>query len=871
MGVRASRRPQVPATPEGVPRRKACHAGRSMRLEGYDCSDWFQFTICDSCDALMQRILAIHFPFWPVEQSVRSLQRHLSVSSPAGVRAGPSSRVGPDVALAAANHLPDAVSDPAAARSPGMSNAGRGWRHPRTMAAVWADARVHAQPESARVSPRLPAKSGALADGGSPGDTIGTPLLVVAAARGVRTVVAACPCAMGHGVRIGMTLAQAKALCPSSSGSASSSEADGESCVVLDHDPHRDAAALRGLAARLLLYVPSVALATTAGDAGHGGASQAADASLWGDLSGCERLIVQRYGDERGFLAFLHGRLARRGLTARLAVGSTAGVAWACARYGPSAISVVPGGDEVLALGPLPIESLRLAPADAAALREVQVERVGQLLALDREELGERLGHSAVGGSSLWRGRKSGRPRGGAARRDDSGAANLRAGMHVEGHVEGRTEGHAGVHAHVPDPLQRLDQALGRLPEPLLPVRLTPPCRVLRTFDGPVMDPEVIELASADLVDSLCRLVRRHERGIRRLRWRAERANATPLTIEFDLGAPTRRRAHLWALLQPHLERLDGGSCHRGRHVVGDSAMGYGIESITLTALRTTPVAHQQRSHAAWTLSRTPSGSERTTEKTMVPIPRLSPRGMVAWAPHVSECLDMLIARFGPDAVRRAIPVESHEPERAFEVVPLGDARCRMIDDRWAEAWGRRRPLAHRPSWLLPMPEAIVMEASGHGASTMARFLWRDRWRRVLVMDGWECIDESWWGEVPRSSGGSSARRPVGDRVGDPHAHPRVDATRLAERGGERRPPQAATPIPSPIVAAMHAADRAAERIAAPLSAELLARRRWYCRVLCDEGLWLWLFRLSDGALTFRDVERAGHDSASWFVHGGWC
>lgn len=746
----------------------------------------------------MRRILAIAFPFWSVElaarefdggsrRSCREEREGLSTSrrgdggaamdptaDAASEGTWPASAIvrapdrlaearGADAVGAAiqthghgVNRTVDPSSSERARRHQAQrsgAQAGQGWRHPRTVASVWAASMpgVSTPPSSGSASAQavvLPSSRAAGADAHPPtlreqkrvtdaprfagsrderSRELDRPMLVVVTSHGVRTVIGVCPRGLGAGVRAGMPLVQARALLggdprrqspdPSSQGRSSPmsastpsrpsglGDAAGEPCFVVEHDAHRSEMALRSLAAWLVRHVPLVSLATTTDDASAPWRDPA-EASLWADISGCERLLEQRYARGRGgpcdsggsigdassdptsggemmLMRFLQERFRQRGLTARLAIGSTPGVAWAVARYGPQSVRRIPPGDERSALDPLPIESLRLAASDAAALREVHVERVRQLLALDRGELGERLGHGVLrsgrGGVSTSRSGK---------RTGHVGATGMGAGGRRRRGVGRSAEASDGGGESTPDPLQRIDQALGHLPEPLLPLRVVPPCRVRCCFDGPVADPEVVELASADLVDRLCRRVRRYERGVTRLRWRAERTGLPPLDVEFDVGAPTRRRAHLWALLQPHLEQLDDGLHRlrdrygRGGDLDGDRfAMGLGIESITLTAVRTAAIAHRQGRSSLLTVAPPPSslpigddGHAATALRRVSGMRGMWRRG--AWHPSAatSECLDLLVARFGRACVLRAIMVESHEPERAFRLEPFHGA-----------------------------------------------------------------------------------------------------------------------------------------------------------------------------------------------------
>ncbi len=90
------------------------------------------------------------------------------------------------------------------------------------------------------------------------------------------------------------------------------------------------------------------------------------------------------YGGEDALVRQVARACQRRGLEARLAVADTIGAAWALAHYGDCR--------SFRALAPLPAAALRL-PADLlATLADLGLERVGELLALPRDQLRSRLG-----------------------------------------------------------------------------------------------------------------------------------------------------------------------------------------------------------------------------------------------------------------------------------------------------------------------------------------------------------------------------------------------------------------------------------------------------------------------------------------------
>ena len=213
------------------------------------------------------------------------------------------------------------------------------------------------------------------------GDQISAlPVVVVQTIAGQRRQVAdASAAALTQGVRPGMSLAEARVMCP------------GAECV--EHDPAGDRRALEALGRWMSRFTPIVAAGWTV-DPRERDAGEEVPAVLFLDLTGCERLfggiatIVERVADA----------LARFGVPAALAVAPTPGAAWALASVAEASGRVAVVGPEHLAaaLSPLPLECLRLAGGAIAALRHLGLRTIGQLAALPREQLPARFGKSLL-------------------------------------------------------------------------------------------------------------------------------------------------------------------------------------------------------------------------------------------------------------------------------------------------------------------------------------------------------------------------------------------------------------------------------------------------------------------------------------------
>lgn len=293
-------------------------------------------------------------------------------------------------------------------------------------------------------------------------------------------VVQGCEQAAQAGVTPGMTVAQARALL-------------GRRPVrVLPSDPAGDRAGLHALATWALRYVPAVMP-----DAGDDPACWAWS-GLLADITGCQRL----YHGEINLLRQLHDAVRKLGFAARVAAAPTIGCAWAVARFGARDLAMVHNGDVREALIDLPVRALRIEPEVAAALEEIGVMRIGQLLDLPRRSLPTRFGRMLT---------------------------------------------------------LRLDQALGQAMETIESVRPRPPLSVTQEFAGPVKDVQVIELATRQLLEDLCHRLLGRESGLRQMEVTLKRSDCAPYRIDLSVSRFTRDAKHLGVLLRPKLERAHLG------------------------------------------------------------------------------------------------------------------------------------------------------------------------------------------------------------------------------------------------------------------------------------------------------------------------
>jgi protein ImuB len=361
------------------------------------------------------------------------------------------------------------------------------------------------------------------------------------------------------------------------------------------------------------------------------------------DVTGAAHL----FGGEVRLLADARARLQARGLAARMAIAPTAGAAWALAHYGPDAAIFDPDDS----LDELPVAALRLDPDILLLLRRLGLKRIGDLGGIARDALARRF----------------------------------------------RT-----ARAPAANPLVRLDQLLGRVPEPLLPVVAHDMPMVQRRLMEPIRHRALLDRVVDDLAADMARVLEGLGLGARRLELGMWKVDGEVLVRRLEMAAASRDAAHIAGLFSRKLDDLDAG---------------FGIELVRLRSAWTEPMALLQ------------ADLEKAAE---------------AHGTSLAACIDRLTVRLGAEAVRRPVPHASHLPERA---------------QRWQaplepEATSQGELAFHaRPLKLLDRAEPIaVLYASPDGLPR--RFRWRGQVHEVARAEGPERIAPEWW----RERGGTRLR-----------------------------------------------------------------------------------------------------------------
>ena len=402
--------------------------------------------------------------------------------------------------------------------------------------------------------------------------------------------------------------------------------------------------------------------------------------TLFLDIAGCTRL----FGGEEALMTSLRSALECFGLTVRLALADTPGAAWALARYGAEDPAVVPSGASPdglkRALAQLPVAALRLSADVAEALVSFGLDRICTLFAIEPVELIRRFGM---------------------------------------------------------EPVRRLEQALGHIDEPIVPLRPLPPREARRAFAEPISTAADIRAAVDGLLDDLCGALGRAGEGARRLHLVCHRVEGDRRTLTVGTSRPLRRKKPLMGLFAEKLEQVEPG---------------FGIDEIVLAADVVETIDELQTDWSGET-----AGGYRAADEE-----------------ELADLLDRLGNRFGFGRIGRPMPRQSWLPERAARCQaplsggdgstgrtgPDGSARASLngrhgvppaVQPAVAADWpeDRRRPLR-----LLSPPEpveVVTLESGSPPQAGLAGFHRQGQLHRLRAAEGPERLECEWWREdAPR-------------------------------------------------------------------------------------------------------------------------
>lgn len=325
------------------------------------------------------------------------------------------------------------------------------------------------------------------------------------------------------------------------------------------------------------------------------------------DITGCDR-VFRGYDKLVGAVIDALNRLR---LSAGVGVAPTAGAAWALASFGTNG-TIIRHEDIIAALSPLPVAALRLDDALRESLHHLGIETIAQLMGLPRSALPSRFG---------------------------------------------------------PELLLRLDQALGRIGEPLAPLPWRTSIEAKMEFEGPIESWETIWRVFQKLIGQVIVELTRRGCGARRLDVAFLRADKEMVRRTIALSRPNRDPKSLLNLLRSATEKVDGGDD--------------GFMAIHLRV----PLAERIDPEQIALL-----GGDR-----------------YAGEIELAGLIERLSVRLGDEAIARPVLVESHVPERAFTWHASSESSTHAV---LPEKIRGENPCRDRPLQLLPTPIEIGVMVS---------------------------------------------------------------------------------------------------------------------------------------------------------------
>jgi protein ImuB len=348
------------------------------------------------------------------------------------------------------------------------------------------------------------------------------------------------------------------------------------------------------------------------------------------DISGCTHL----WGGERGYLKEIVLKLRNNGFDARAAIADTPGAAFAVSRFARVS-PIVPVGGQASVLSGLPPVALRLEPEVLERLQKLGFRTIGPMLSMPAPTLRRRFGKGL---------------------------------------------------------LLRIDQALGRMDETLMP--LVPPVAYVERLPSmePIRTAVGIEIAIEKALSGLCLRLQAEGKGLRKAVLKCHRIDGRKVQVGITTTKGSHSVSHLMRLFQLQISKIEPA---------------LGIELFVLEAPRVEDMETAQEQ--IWAVD----------------------RGLADTA--LAELLDRVAGKVGADAIQRYLPAEHYWPERSVKVAA-------SLTEEPATAW----PEQMRPIRLLSMPEPIEVMALVPD-NPPKTFTYKNKRHSIVKADGPERIGREWW------------------------------------------------------------------------------------------------------------------------------
>ncbi len=373
---------------------------------------------------------------------------------------------------------------------------------------------------------------------------------------------------------------------------------------------------------------------------------------LFLDITGCAHL----FGGEKALLVDLLSRLFHQGFDVRAGLASTPGTAWAVARYMAAACGesrIVETGLESETLKPFPLNALRLDAETITRIESVGLRTIGAIMQAHRAPLTRRYGAQV---------------------------------------------------------LTRLDQALGKLDEPVSPRMAVTELSVERRLADPVSSMEDIERLTGLLCTTLKMHLEQRGEGARAVELSLFRVDGAVHRMAVGMSRPARDPPLITRLFAERLTALEDAV-----------DAGYGYEVVRLSVLASAPFDSQQADLA---------GDDLSNQE------------------DLARLIDRIHARLGKTAIFQPALKESHIPERAVAMIAFaGIAEPQKTkNDQSGKPGQRENAFPPRPIRLFERPEPVEAMAEVPEGPPIT-FRWRRALHRVVAAEGPERIEPEWWRE----------------------------------------------------------------------------------------------------------------------------
>ena len=257
--------------------------------------------------------------------------------------------------------------------------------------------------------------------------------------------------------------------------------------------------------------------------------------------------------------------------------------------------------------------------------------------------------------------------------------------------------------------MRRLDQALGAEPEPVAPNRPVPVFATRITLPEPIGLVADVMAGLDLLLERLCKQLETHHMGARALTLTARRVDGGDQTASIGLARPARDPMRLRQLFE---------------RKVDDIKAGWGIDALRLMATEVEPLKPAQVTQA-----------HRQTEQA-----------------RIEDLISRLGNRIGFENIQRALPAESHIPERAF----ISAAAAHSAAGDWTGVAATRPPrpvTIFAPVPLVPdaddRPNLAAASPDRPNPGPPAIFTFRGQRLTTARAHGPERLAPEWWWDDP--------------------------------------------------------------------------------------------------------------------------